>query len=163
MAIIETLIEITILILPIREIHRLQLSTKKKYLLSLMFALGGFVIITAIIRVAILYRPNQTDLDLTQGDIWFNVHLGTAIISACLPTYGPLVSHSSRLLQSFQSGQGSYPTDDTRELTTVKKSMRDSRSSYTWGSSMIMEVVLQTHTGARVTIRQEQNGRRMGR
>ena len=134
MNIIETLIEIVILILPIRELQRLQLSRRKKHLLTLIFSLGGFVVITGIIRMSIIYHPNEPDFDLTQGDIWLNVHIGTVIISACLPTYRPLISRSSQLLSGLYSNQGShnqgtYNSDDTRTLRDKEK-MRSSRSRY---------------------------------
>ena len=125
MAIIETLVEIVILILTMREILRLHLTKEKKRLLCLIFALGGFVIVTGIVRMAVLYRPDESDFDLTQGDIWLNVHLGTAIISACLPTYRPLIASDSPLLQIFHTNQVSYLTDDTK---TSKKRSRSSRS-----------------------------------
>ena len=133
MNIIEAVIEICILILPLREIQRLQLSKKKKQLLSLLFSLGGFVVITGIVRMSIIYRPTQPNFDLTQGDIWLNVHIGTAIISACLPTYRPLISRSSLLLSGFHSGQGTYKQgtynlDDTRTLRTDKEKMRNSHT-----------------------------------
>ncbi|KAL8742730.1 MAG: hypothetical protein Q9184_008207 [Pyrenodesmia sp. 2 TL-2023] len=117
MAIVEIFIELTILILPIRELYQLQLSLKKKLLCSLIFALGGFVIITGIVRIAKVYQPSGTDVDLTQGDIWLNVHLGTTIICACLPTYRPLFSrHPWWKLHSKRSEHSSKTTDRTHTL-----------------------------------------------
>ena len=130
MAIIETLIEITILILPIREIIRLQLSRHKKILLSLIFAMGSFVVITSIIRMAVLYRPGEADFDLSKGDIWLNVHLGTAIISACLPTYRPLVSRKTSLTQIFYPSRGSYQIEENESLQYRKKSSATSHSTW---------------------------------
>ncbi|KAL8728556.1 MAG: hypothetical protein Q9166_005289 [cf. Caloplaca sp. 2 TL-2023] len=129
MAIIEVLLEVVILVLPIRELYRLQLSSRKKFLCSLIFALGGFVIITGIIRIAKVYKPGSADVDLTQGDIWLNVHLGTAIICACLPTYRPLVSRTPWL--SFDSLRGHRKpagSDDTHQLPTMPKSVHHSDS-----------------------------------
>ncbi|KAI4196369.1 MAG: hypothetical protein LQ346_003228 [Caloplaca aetnensis] len=117
MAIVEIFLEITILVLPVREVYQLQLSRKKKLLCSLVFALGGFVIITGIVRIAKVYHPGETDFDLTQGDIWLNVHLGTAIICACLPTYRPLISrHSWSKMHSKRSGHSSKTSDNTHTL-----------------------------------------------
>ena len=141
MGIIETLLEIIILLLPLREIARLQLSRRKKYLLSIIFSLGGFVIITAIIRLSILYRPTKPDLDLTKGDIWFNVHLGTGIISACLPTFRPLISRSSSFLQSFSSRKGSYTTDQSGSaLDNMKSRLREANEH---GKSETEGIVMQ--------------------
>ena len=119
MAILEAVIEVIILVLPIRELHQLKLSRKRKVAVSSIFALGGFVVITGIVRMAVLYRPKQHALDLTKGDIWFNVHLGTAIISACLPTFRPLL----RLFRPKK--QPSYPLNDL----AVKKQQRAAASA----------------------------------
>ncbi|KAL8925694.1 MAG: hypothetical protein Q9208_003377 [Pyrenodesmia sp. 3 TL-2023] len=112
MAIVEIFFQFTILILPIRELYQLQLSLKKKFLCSLIFALGGFVIITGIVRIAIVYQPGRPDFDLTQGVIWLNVHLGTAIICACLPTYRPLFSRHPWLKLHSKRSEGSFKASD---------------------------------------------------
>ena len=125
MGIIEGLIDVVILVLPIRELQKLNLSTDKKIYISLIFLLGGFVVITGIVRLATLYKPGIEDFDLTIGDIWLNVHLGTAIISACLPAYRPLVS------RSFRSGRDdTYHSDDTHTLTAEKWKTRGPRSRH---------------------------------
>ncbi|KAL8661111.1 MAG: hypothetical protein Q9202_005925 [Teloschistes flavicans] len=118
MAIIEVLLETIILVLPIRQLYLLQLSMEKKLLCSLIFAMGGFVIITGIIRTIKVYQPSGHDVDLTQGDIWLNVHLGTALICACLPTYRPLVSRTSSIMKGFsgrrsRSNQSNQHTSDS--------------------------------------------------
>lgn len=129
MAIIEILLEIIILILPIRELYRLQLSTKKQLLCSFIFALGGFVIITGIIRMAKVYKPGSADVDLTQGQIWLNVHLGTAILCACLPTYRPLVSRTQwPSFGTFGSHRKPDDSDSTHQLPTVSKDVHRSDS-----------------------------------
>ncbi|KAI4100440.1 MAG: hypothetical protein LQ339_005501 [Xanthoria mediterranea] len=129
MGIIETLIEITILVLPLREILRLQISKQKKYLISCSLLLGGFVIITSIVRLAVLYRPGEIDIDLTQGDIWLNVHLGTAIISACLPTFRPLISRRSGSGQSYGSRKGSYTVNHSTVLSASRNRMHGATGS----------------------------------
>ena len=128
MGIIEGLIDVAILILPIHELQKLNLSTDKKFYISLIFLLGGFVVITGIVRMATLYKPGIEDFDLTVGDIWLNVHLGTAIISACLPAYRPLVS---RTFGSSAVARDTYHSDDTHTLTAEKWKMRGSRSRQT--------------------------------
>lgn len=66
------------------------------------------VCITAIVRLALTYRPdqknglfsstellglsNQQTVKVVKGLLWSNIHLGTALISACLPTYRPILS-----------------------------------------------------------------------
>ncbi|KAL8646997.1 MAG: hypothetical protein Q9226_006617 [Calogaya cf. arnoldii] len=131
MGILETLIQIIILVLPLREIYRLQISTQKKWLVSCSLSLGGFVIITSVVRLAVLYRPDKIDIDLTQGNIWLNVHLGTAIICACLPTFRPLIARRSIGRQADNSRKGSYAVNQF-----VGRSASRSRAhGATWGDS----------------------------
>ncbi|KAL9587060.1 MAG: hypothetical protein Q9212_000512 [Teloschistes hypoglaucus] len=137
MAIIEVLLETIVLVLPIRQLYLLQLSMKKKLLCSLIFAMGGFVIITGIIRTIKVYQPSGNDVDLTQGDIWLNVHLGTAIICACLPTYRSLVSRTSSIMKDFsdrrsrsnRSPQHSSDSDHPYKLRPVPKNAGHGDSS----------------------------------
>ncbi|KAL8838545.1 MAG: hypothetical protein Q9170_002087 [Blastenia crenularia] len=133
MAIIETLIEIIIMILPIREIQRLKLSSKQKHGLILIFSLGGFVVITNIVRMSIIYRPTEPEFDLTEGNIWLNVHFGTAIISACLPTYKPLISRSASVVSTVYASHGPYRnatriSEDTRTLRSDKEKVMNPHS-----------------------------------
>ena len=131
MGITETLIQIIILVLPLREIYRLQISKQKKYLISCTLLLGGFVILTSIVRMAVLYRPDQVDIDLTQGNIWLNVHLGTAIICACLPTFRPLIARRLGSRQGTNSRKGSYATNPP----TPFSASRNKAHGGTWGDS----------------------------
>ncbi|KAL8669457.1 MAG: hypothetical protein Q9168_005953 [Polycauliona sp. 1 TL-2023] len=131
MAIIETLLEIIILVLPLREIYRLQISRSKRNLIMCSLSLGGFVVLTSIVRMAVLYRPGKVDIDLTQGDIWLNVHLGTAIISACLPTFRPLISGRSNSRQGTGSQKGSHAVNHS----TVHSSSKSRMHGADWGDS----------------------------
>ncbi|KAL8991807.1 MAG: hypothetical protein Q9169_007631 [Polycauliona sp. 2 TL-2023] len=115
MGIIETLLEITILVLPLREIYHLQISKPKRNLIMCSLSLGGFVILTSIVRMAVLYRPEAStvEIDLTQGMIWLNVHLGTAVISACLPTFRPLISRRWDSRHGSSARKGSYTMNNS--------------------------------------------------
>jgi hypothetical protein len=57
--IIDTLIDLMILLLPVRIAFTLQLPTKTKIAVAGIFALGGFVVITNIIRISYIYQPNE--------------------------------------------------------------------------------------------------------
>jgi hypothetical protein len=57
--IVDTLIDVFILLLPVRMAFTLQLPTKTKVAVAGIFALGGFVVITNIVRISYIYQPNQ--------------------------------------------------------------------------------------------------------
>ena len=42
-------------------------------------------------------------VSLTRGGLWSNIHLGTAILCACLPTYRPTLSRLVVLAKSFST------------------------------------------------------------
>ncbi|KAL9009145.1 MAG: hypothetical protein Q9173_005801 [Seirophora scorigena] len=142
MGILEVFLQVTILILPIREVYRLQLSLKKQILCSLIFALGGFVIITGIVRLILVYQPSGVDVDLTQGDIWVNVHLGVAIICACLPTYRPLISRTPWLKLHSQR------TRDSSKTSGKAHTFPSPRQSAQYGDSN--ELMAAVYAGQRV-------------
>jgi hydrogenase/urease accessory protein HupE len=57
--IVDTVIDIFILLLPIRMALKLQLPRKTKVAVAGIFGLGGFVVITNIVRLRYIYQPNQ--------------------------------------------------------------------------------------------------------
>ncbi|KAF7513473.1 hypothetical protein GJ744_008767 [Endocarpon pusillum] len=99
--IIETVIDIIILILPIKMIMRLQMSRRKKIVLSGIFLLGGFVIVTGGLRVAYAYDPGSMIVAFTGAELWTSCHLGTSVICACLPTYRPLLARIAAMATSL--------------------------------------------------------------
>ncbi|MCJ1293825.1 hypothetical protein MMC34_005381 [Xylographa carneopallida] len=141
--VLELVTELTILSLPVRQISKLQLSRRKKMLLSFIFLLGGFVIITGIIRIIYVYQPNNSNIDLTQGDVWLNIHSGVAIMSACLPTYRPLLTRGSLFLSSHAQGYNSRASKEELKSMPLPQAMvgADSRdkSSRNLRSSDSME------------------------
>jgi len=107
----ELLSDFMILVLPISRVIQLKLPWQKKCFLSLIFLLGGFAIVTGIVRIAVSYSPGNQNVDLVQDIFWLNIHLGVVIICACLPICGPLISEgvsiiSSNITTFYGSGSG---------------------------------------------------------
>jgi len=99
----EVALDTAILALPVREVINLQMPIRRKILVSLIFLLGGFVIITGIVRVVETYTRSPGALDQGVDMFWYNIHIGTAFICACAPTYTPLVSKFIEVGSSFWS------------------------------------------------------------
>lgn len=91
-AVIDVILDTVVLTLPIRMIVRLQMSYQRKVMLCFVFLLGGFVIITGIVRTILVYVPHSQNISFTKGELWTNIHLGTAVVCASLPTFPPLLS-----------------------------------------------------------------------
>lgn len=115
---IDLLLDAIILALPIKTIMGLQLSAHKKTTLLTIFLLGGFVVITGIIRIVLVYQPNQTLISFTKASLWTCIHLGVAILCACLPTYGPLWPSIMSMGNSIRS----LVSTRTKTTTTGKSS-----------------------------------------
>ncbi|KAL4815061.1 hypothetical protein BDW67DRAFT_176582 [Aspergillus spinulosporus] len=111
MGIINIVYDITILCMPQPLVWSLQMTRRRKILLSGVFALGGFVCVTSIVRV---YYLSWTQIDnitytLYLAGIWTAVETNLSVICACLPTLPNLIKHfrgrSKRGLYSAGSGE----------------------------------------------------------
>ncbi|KAL2141946.1 hypothetical protein VTI28DRAFT_1781 [Corynascus sepedonium] len=105
--IFDILIDVTILILPIRAVLSLQLPTKTKAMVSGIFLLGGFAIITNILRVAYQYQPNGKYVNFGRAEMWLNIHAAVTILCACMPTYKPLRDLAGKFVSTIRDRYGS--------------------------------------------------------
>ncbi|MCJ1444917.1 MAG: hypothetical protein MMC23_005421 [Stictis urceolatum] len=88
---VEVVLDTAILTLPIRMVLRLQLSSKRKAFVVFIFLLGAFVVITGLLRVIYAYVLGRRVPSYTKAELWSAVHIGMAIVCACLPTLRRLV------------------------------------------------------------------------
>jgi hypothetical protein len=102
--------DIMIVIIPAPLIKRLQLSTRQKISLYLVFMVGLFICIVSILRLHSLYLATiTTDPSWENVGVanWSAVELNTAISCACLPTLRPLIARFFPSLISSSRGQSS--------------------------------------------------------
>ncbi|OAX84593.1 hypothetical protein ACJ72_01047 [Emergomyces africanus] len=87
-ALINILTDVIILVLPIQQVMRLQLRRNDKIAIIFVFALGGFVCITSIIRTTVIAGGSKVK-DVTWSPlpvaIWSTIEINTGIICSCLP------------------------------------------------------------------------------
>ncbi|KAL2065587.1 hypothetical protein VTL71DRAFT_3257 [Oculimacula yallundae] len=107
MGAVEIVIDTLLLILPVRMVLGLQLSRQQKVLVVGIFALGGFVILTGLVRVILGYRPSSQNVAFARAELWSAVHIGTAIVCACLPILRPLIKRATATASSFKRKYGS--------------------------------------------------------
>ncbi|KAL9130709.1 MAG: hypothetical protein Q9217_001188 [Psora testacea] len=92
---LNALISIFVLVLPLPLIWQLNISTQKKRLIMLTFALGGAECIISIIRLAFVHSFKGADA--TWGNVptanLTTVELGIGILCACVPVYRPLYNY----------------------------------------------------------------------
>ncbi|KAI9782772.1 MAG: hypothetical protein M1816_001724 [Peltula sp. TS41687] len=85
--------DIAILIMPMFEIWKLQLSQRRKVALTIMFLLGGFVCVASIVRIPYVARVSygsDPTWRMTPAGIWTNTEVYLGIVCACLPTLRPI-------------------------------------------------------------------------
>ncbi|PQE17040.1 hypothetical protein CJF30_00003764 [Rutstroemia sp. NJR-2017a BBW] len=113
-AIPNILTDVAILALPMQQVWGLHTSVAQKTQISFVFLLGSFtndmasVIFTSIYRFTTLFqfqpaditctyrRENHPARTLATAEVWCVVESASGIISACVPTLGPLVQFSAR-------------------------------------------------------------------
>ncbi|KAG8161017.1 hypothetical protein KVR01_009281 [Diaporthe batatas] len=143
------LTDMAILCLPIYEVYHLQVSLAKKLGLCLVFMLGSLVVIVSIYRLRILIEihsnTSESDSELIMSmneiSIWTVVEPAAGMISASLPSLGPLFSQPGRLLSCMRSKKA--PKRDVRRAgpTLVTIGARDrqgGQESFRMGGSAML-------------------------
>lgn len=87
------------------------------------------MIITGIIRVAICYRgPGALQLD--KDALWLNIHTGIAIVSACLPTYKPLISSAKSKISASCTDHSTSGAESVADPRAQKRESRYKDSGF---------------------------------
>ncbi|CAG8974308.1 hypothetical protein HYALB_00011978 [Hymenoscyphus albidus] len=87
-----------------------------------IFLLGGFVIVTEIIRISVTYKPGRALISFTGGSLWTSVQIGVGIICPCLPTYPAFWVPIKKLLNSIQNIYTTFRQSSSASREATKKS-----------------------------------------
>ncbi|OJD32276.1 uncharacterized protein BKCO1_3900088 [Diplodia corticola] len=92
-AVPNILTDVAILIMPVAQVWKLQVTSAQRASLVFMFLLGGFVLFASIYRFTTIMQFQTTDTTWTLATActWCVVEVASGIISACLPTLRPLM------------------------------------------------------------------------
>ncbi|KAI0144468.1 hypothetical protein GGR57DRAFT_331982 [Xylariaceae sp. FL1272] len=101
--IIETILDVAILVVPIRMVFLLQMPMKLKLTVGGIILLGGVVVVTDIIRLAFIYEPGGTDVDFEASAFWLNIHIALSIVCANLPVYKPLRAAWGKMVTTLRT------------------------------------------------------------
>ncbi|KGO60127.1 hypothetical protein PEX2_032660 [Penicillium expansum] len=115
--------DIIILCLPIPVFWKLQINTRQKIALILVFSLGGLVCIFSLMRLIEFREFQLTDLAASSAkeSIWTCLELDVAIICGCLPFLNPLVQGVRSKVRSEASKYHSQPsTGSNLHLRTLR-------------------------------------------
>ncbi|GME26016.1 hypothetical protein GTA08_BOTSDO08397 [Neofusicoccum parvum] len=119
-AIPNIITDVIILLLPVRQVWKLQVRPAQRASLLAMFLLGGFVLFASIYRlVAILkFDTADTTWTLAEASAWCVIETATGIIGACLPVLRPLLRLVSDQFGSEKSGSRTHNRSGS-ELVTI--------------------------------------------
>ncbi|CAI7663970.1 unnamed protein product [Penicillium glandicola] len=123
-AVVNMVLDITIMALPLKQLYHLNLSMKKKLYVICMFSLGIFVTLVSILRLdSIIVFAATTNLtwDYVSIGYWSKIESDVGVICACLPAirsllrrvaprlFGDTENAKSYNLSSNSRGTGSRP------------------------------------------------------
>ncbi|KAI1576108.1 hypothetical protein PtrEW4_002296 [Pyrenophora tritici-repentis] len=132
-------IDVAILALPAFIVPRLQLSTPRKIQVMSIFLLGGFVLITSVLRMVYSYNPDNPKAvpSYTKGIMWSTIELGIAMICGNLPTYRPLFPRNtgffSKMTHWYATIRGSVRGSirgNSPQVSFGTQSSKDSRNMF---------------------------------
>ncbi|PYH89325.1 hypothetical protein BO71DRAFT_444651 [Aspergillus ellipticus CBS 707.79] len=141
--------DVLLLILPTREIWKLQIPTGRKIGLSMIFTLGVIVCAISIVRLENLIAISNSDITWsdTYSHLWTAIESSLGVVVSCLPSLMPIVRlvrgpkelRSGKPSNSGGTGYSSYPSyvRGSHELSEVsnKISTGPSRARLRAGSS----------------------------
>ncbi|KAG8356337.1 hypothetical protein FVEN_g5656 [Fusarium venenatum] len=87
-AIINIFLDVGTMVIPLKELYRLSMSTKKKIQLMSMFSIGIFVTVVSAVRLQSLASYATTDnvtQDYVEIGYWSTIEVPVGIICACMP------------------------------------------------------------------------------
>lgn len=139
-AIISIVLDIWMLVLPLYEIFRLQLSWRKKISVAIMFCVGTFVTVVSILRLqSLVHFAASSNPTFDQTDVinWSAIEINVGVICSCLPSLRvilvrsfPRVFGTTRGTSEAYQGYGSRSQGIRNKSSTmasgIKKSLQTS-------------------------------------
>ncbi|CAN9436629.1 unnamed protein product [Alternaria alternata] len=121
-AVIGIVTDVMLISIPVPTIWGLQMPTKQKIGLTLMFGVGSITMVTSIIRLIVLI-PALTDMDQTWiiavGSLWIIIESNLFVICCCLPTLRRFLKHvAPRLIGESRSSENKDSSDRNHGLRT---------------------------------------------
>ncbi|VBB80509.1 Putative protein of unknown function [Podospora comata] len=122
MGIFEVILNIMILGLPMASLRKLNIPLANKLSAGGIFFLGGFVVVTGIVKVVLGYVPTARNPNQFKTVLWATLHLTTAIICATLPIMNPML-RQIRKSRTFQLVAGNVFSKTWRSTTNNENSI----------------------------------------
>ncbi|KAK8096717.1 integral membrane protein [Apiospora kogelbergensis] len=134
------IMDLVIFAIPVPLIHRLQISSRQKRALLMVFCFGGFVIIASVIRLIALEQyitAAEPSGPVVQVALWSGVEINISIICACLATLRPLLSN---LFPGLLPSAGSASSATTKSPGgSLKKGRKNQQQTQAFGQAKEMK------------------------
>ncbi|KAJ4364311.1 hypothetical protein N0V95_000823 [Ascochyta clinopodiicola] len=127
---VNIILDLVVIILPMRELSKLAMSRRRKFGVMLMFLGGGFVTIVSMLRLKYMIQFASTDnvtWDYLPIGYWSAVEAHVGVIVACLPAIRQLQRSVRERIWPKQHTETTYYEDNSRE-SNKKKGSKDFRS-----------------------------------
>ncbi|XHG06240.1 hypothetical protein AWENTII_009445 [Aspergillus wentii] len=119
-AIINMVLDLIVMILPLKQLYNLNLSIKKKTFVMCMFSFGIFVTVVSILRLDSLIKFASTDnvtWDYVTVGYWSTIECHVGVICACLPAIRFLLRKAAPKLFGGTSVNQSFGVNSTSRGT----------------------------------------------
>ncbi|KAJ5272141.1 hypothetical protein N7524_005410 [Penicillium chrysogenum] len=114
-AVLNMVLDIIVMVLPLRQLYGLNLSVKRKSYVMCMFSLGIFVTLISILRLnSLIHFASTTNLtwDYVTVGYWSTIECDVGVICACLPAIRSLLRRvSPGLFGDSAKAKSSYAMD----------------------------------------------------
>ncbi|KAF2824765.1 hypothetical protein CC86DRAFT_296370 [Ophiobolus disseminans] len=110
---INIFLDVVVMILPLKDLARLNMSLRKKIMVIAMFSVGIFVIFTSAIRLySLVHFANSKNItwDYVEAGYWSLVEIDISIFCGCMPAHRMLLAKAWRRMGStLGSSKGNTP------------------------------------------------------
>lgn len=156
-------LDIIVLILPLRQLARLQMGLAKKIMVMSMFSVGTFVVVVSIIRLeTLIHFANSQNLtwDYTEAGTWSLIEVYTSIICGCMPALRKLIVKMWPSIRSTRGGSkasgatglSGFQSSSGKDALQSGKSTRITVNPRTGDEGDFVPLVDIDHTHAKTTV-----------
>ncbi|KAH8738245.1 hypothetical protein BGZ61DRAFT_526235 [Ilyonectria robusta] len=135
LSIANIVIDLFVLLLPIRIVIPLQIPLRQKISLALLFATGGFVCVASIKRTVImspLLRSDDYSWDVSQQIIWTYIEVNAGVICASVPALKPFCMRYIPIIISARLRGASQDKSSSKKQSNGADKKRRSRNIYSY-------------------------------
>ncbi|KAF7880002.1 uncharacterized protein EAF02_007639 [Botrytis sinoallii] len=103
--------DLVIYVLPMKMLYSIQIPRRQKYALMIVFAVGGFVVVTGMIRLYYLQGAQASQdpsYDNVGGAVWSSIECNIGVVCASLPHFKPLFDRFFPSLMGRSAGVSNH-------------------------------------------------------